>query len=442
MEYYSLTRLAHAPILPSSPSRQLLLTCGRSLGSLSTAGLALVQRLRLGKVMETTSADVSSNALSPWCDRGDLFIESSTSWLYTGAEGPPLICQEGALLDYWRNRALGPEGRSQHSQREQLLRERLAALMGLDSADVALMGNASEALNCVARSLDLQPGDNVVLNDLEYPSVIQPWLNMQRLGVEVRVAHHRDWTLSTETLASLVDARTKVIAVSHVSYLSGWRHDLRAIADVAQSVGAFVLVDATQSLGVVPVHGHEVDAVVASSYKWLLGGHGVGILGWNRDRHELPPPPAVGWRTVEDIFTADRFEAFQAHGDARRFEVGYPSYPAIYSLLASVEWLAGFPPEEVESHVSTLTARLLDGLLDRDLPVMTPADPHHRAGNVAFLCSQAESVAQALAARDIVCWAGDGRLRMSVHLFTGKADVERVLDALDDTVLAPLLDRS
>ena len=73
---------------------------------------------------------------------------------------------------------------------------------------------------------------------------------------------------------------------------------------------------------------------------------------------------------------------------------------------------------------------------------MTPADPHHRAGNVAFLCSQAESVAQALAARDIVCWAGDGRLRMSVHLFTGKADVERVLDALDDTVLAPLLDRS
>ena len=241
--------------------------------------------------METTSADVSSNALSPLCDRGDLFIESSTSWLYTGAEGPPLICQEGALLDYWRNRALGPEGRSQHSQREQLLRERLAALMGLDSADVALMGNASEALNCVARSLDLQPGDNVVLNDLEYPSVIQPWLNMQRLGVEVRVAHHRDWTLSTETLASLVDARTKVIAVSHVSYLSGWRHDLRAIADVAQSVGAFVLVDATQSLGVVPVHGHEVDAVVASSYKWLLGGHGVAIA-----TNFLPRQPWAGGR--------------------------------------------------------------------------------------------------------------------------------------------------
>jgi len=391
--------------------------------------------------VETTSSDVSSDALSPLCDRGDLLIASSTSWLYTGAEGPPLISQEEALLDYWRNRALGPEGRSQHAQREQLLRERLAVLMGLESADVALMGNASEALNSVARSLDLQPGDNVVLNDLEYPSVVQPWLNMQRLGVEVRVAHHQDWTVSTETLANLVDARTRVIAVSHVSYLSGWRHDLRAIADVAASVGAFVLVDATQSLGVVPVLGREVDAVVASSYKWLLGGHGVGILGWNRDRRELPPPPAVGWRTVEDIFTVDRFEAFRAHRDARRFEVGFPSYPAIYSLLASIQWLAGFPPEEVESHVSALTGHLLEGLLERDLPIMTPADPHHRAGNVAFRCSQGEAVARALSARDIVCWAGDGRLRMSVHLFTGKGDVEAVLDTLDDPALAPLLDR-
>lgn len=391
--------------------------------------------------METTSADVSSDALSPLCDRGDLLIASSTSWLYTGAEGPPLISQQEALLDYWRNRALGPEGRSQHAQREQLLRDRLAALMGLDSAHVALMGNASEALNSVARSLDLRPGDNVVLNDLEYPSVVQPWLNMQGLGVEVRVAHHRDWTVSTESLASLVDARTRVIAVSHVSYMSGWRHDLQAIADVAQSVGAFVLVDATQSLGVVPVPGQEVDAVVASSYKWLLGGHGVGILGWNRSRHELPPPPAVGWRTVEDIFTKDRFEAFQAHGDARRFEVGFPSYPAIYSLLASVEWLAGFPPEEVESHVSTLAGHLLDGLLERNLPVMTPSDPHRRAGNVAFRCSQGEAVAQALAARNIICWAGDGRLRMSVHLFTSIGDVDAALDALDDPALAPFLDR-
>jgi cysteine desulfurase/selenocysteine lyase len=396
----------------------------------------------LGKVVGSTSADVSSRTLSPMCDPGDLLVDSATSWLYTGAEGPPLISQESALADYWRNRALGPEGRSRHAEREQGLRIRLAALMGLDSSCVALMGNASEALNSVALSLDLQPGDNVVINDLEYPSVVQPWLNMQQHGVEVRVAHHRDWSVSAENLADHVDDRTRVIAVSHVSYMSGWRHDLSAVADVADSVGAFVLVDATQSLGVVPVPGHEVDAVVASSYKWLLGGHGVGILGWNRDRRELPSPPTVGWRTVEEIFTADRFSAFRAHRDARRFEVGFPSYPAIYSLFASVEWLAGFPSQKVESHVSALTGRLLDGLRERGLPTMTSIDPKHRAGNVAFRCSQGEAVVDALDARDILCWAGDGRLRMSVHLFNGIGDVEAALDALDDPEVAPLLERS
>lgn len=304
------------------------------------------------------------------------------------------------------------------------------------------MGNASEALNAVTRSLALQPGDNVVVNDLEYPSVVQPWLDLASQGIEVRLARHQDWTMPAELLADLVDSRTRAIAISHVSYMSGWRHDLTQVGSLAQTVGAFVLVDATQSLGVVPVPGDAVDAVVASSYKWLLGGHGVGILAWNRERHDLPSAPAVGWRTMQEIFTEDRFESFRVHDDARRFEVGFPSYPSVYGLLASVEWLGGFDPHGVEAHVGALTGYLIEGLGARGLRVMTPAEPRLRAGNVAFECREGEKVAEILAGHDILCWAGDGRVRFSIHLFSGIADVERALDALDEESAAPYLDRA
>lgn len=392
-------------------------------------------------MVETTSAKVSSPARQPLCDPGDLAVDSKVAWMYTGAEGPPLACQDSALRDYVRNRALGPQGRWEHSQREERLRGCIAEYVGLGRECIGLLGNASEAINSIVRSLGLEPGDNVVLNDLEYPSVVQPWLLLKERGVEVRIAHHVGWRVSEQSIEALVDERTKVIATSHVSYMSGWRHDLGAISAIADRVGAFVLVDATQSLGVVPVPGDAVDALVASSYKWLLGGHGVGILAWNRRRRPFPALRAVGWRTVADIFTPDRFESFSAHDDARRFEVGYPSFPSIYGLLASMEWLSGFSARQVESHVIALTDRLIRGLREREVPVMTPDDAEHRAGNVAFLCARGEEIAKALAARDILTWAGDGRLRLSVHLFNGEMDVDRALEALDDRTIARLLDR-
>jgi cysteine desulfurase/selenocysteine lyase len=361
----------------------------------------------------------------------DIPAIAGRTWLYTGAEGPPLAVQDDAMRRYLGNRALAENGRSEHAVVERRLRGRLANLFGLEEADVALVGNASEAMNLVAGSLGFTAGDNVVLNDLEYPSVVQPWLRLREAGVEVRVARHVDWQLPADSIAALVDDRTRALVVSHVSYHSGWRHDLSALSAAAERVGALFVVDATQSLGVVPVPATLADVVISSSYKWLLGGHGLGVLAWNRERRPLPEPPGVGWRSVPDLFSTDRFERYELHEDARRFEVGFPSFPTIYQLEAALAWLQQFDAAAVRDHVLALSGRLVGELADRGWRLLTSADPDRRAGNVAVATAHGAELAAALAENEVHCWGGDGRLRASVHLFNGDLDVDCFLTTLD-----------
>lgn len=369
--------------------------------------------------------------LLPMAGAGQIPVLADCTWLYTGAEGPPLAAQGEALAAYLANRALASAGRDAHAEVEARLRRRIAGMLGYDAGDIALVSNAGEAMNLVAQSIEMRPGDNVVLNDLEFPSVVQPWLRLAGEGIDIRVARHAGRALQAADIVSLLDGRTRVVAFSHVSYQSGWRHDVAALSEAAAKIGALVLMDATQSLGALPVPADRADVVVCSSYKWLLGGHGLGILAWNRARRPLPEPPSVGWRSVADTFTPDRFERYRLHDDARRFEIGFPSYPSVYALDKSVAWLGEFDADTVRDHILTLSGRLVDELAGRGFELLTPADPARRSGNVSFRAARGAELAEYLAAEGIHCWGGDGRLRASVHLFNGDDDIDRLLAALD-----------
>ncbi len=370
--------------------------------------------------------------LLPMATAAEIPALANCTWLYTGAEGPPLAAQAEALARYLANRALASAGRDAHAEVEARLRWRLSAMLGYDVADIALVSNASEAMNLVAHSLELQTGDNVVVNDLEFPSVVQPWLRLASQGIEVRVARHSGTDLNAADIVSLLDDRTRVLAFSHVSYQSGLRQDVAALSAAAAESGALVLLDATQSLGALPVPADLADVVVCSSYKWLLGGHGLGILAWNRARRLFAEPPSVGWRSVADTFAPDRYQRYHLHDDARRFEIGFPSYPTIYALDASVAWLSKFDADAVRDHILALSGRLVAELAGRGYELLTPAEPARRSGNVSVRAARGAELAGYLAAQGIHCWGGDGRIRASVHLFNGDDDVDRLLAALDD----------
>ncbi len=248
--------------------------------------------------------------------------------LYSGAEGPALHAHRDAALRYLDDKSGGDAGRQRSEAELDRVRVLMAQLLGGDPDAVAVLGNASDAIHRLAGSIPFQAGDNVVTTDLEFPSAVLTALALRRLGVELRIVEtHRDGALETDDFARLIDDRTALVIASHSSYINGSRIDAEAIHALARAAGAAFVLDATQSLGVIPVEAAHADAVVSSSYKWLLGPHGLGFLHVTRPEAFPIVPDAAGWRSVDDLFAADRFETIHLFPTARRFEARLPELP-------------------------------------------------------------------------------------------------------------------
>jgi selenocysteine lyase/cysteine desulfurase len=353
------------------------------------------------------------------------------AYLYTGAHAPALRRVTEAIARAHEAQSLGPGGRDVLFGAEVEARAKLAAMVGRATADVGLLGDASTAWNAIARGLAWEPGDNVVLNEYEHPSVVLPFLRLKEDGLEVRVVRRGpDWDIPADAIAAACDVRTRAIAVSHVGYVTGLRHDLAELAAIADRHGIPLLVDASHALGVVPVEAEHAAIVVSASYKWLLGPYGVGIVIWNRDRLPGFRPGLVGWRSTTEIFTDDRFERVNVSDDARRFQLGAPSLSGIAGLSAALSELEALDPAAVERHALALSARAIAALEDAGLEVTTPRDPARRAGNVAFLHSDGERVAARMAELGVPVWGGDGRIRASFHVLNDGDAPAALVDAL------------
>jgi selenocysteine lyase/cysteine desulfurase len=363
--------------------------------------------------------------------KNDFFGLDETTWLFTGAESPLHKGVHAAVNEYLQQRTRGPQGRVFNAQIEESCREKFAQLLGGNVHDIALLSNASEAISTIILALRLQPGENIVLHDLEYPSAVLSALSLQETGVEMRMAKHHNWSIPNHELLSLVDDRTRLVITSHVSYVSGTRFDYKALYEKLRGTNALLMLDATQSLGVVPVELGGADFVVSSTYKWLLGLHGAGVLAINPRRTQSLAPLATGWRSVENVFSPRRFELVERHADARRFELGYPSFATVAALNFSLGVLQTAGIENIERHVLALGKKLIAGLRKLDLQVMTPDEKNQRAGNIAFVCERGEDVARQLENAGILCWGGDGRLRCSIHGFNDETDIERALNEIE-----------
>jgi cysteine desulfurase/selenocysteine lyase len=311
-----------------------------------------------------------------------------------------------------------------------------ARLLGAPPEDVAVVTHATEALCQLAWWLKPGEGDNVVSADLEFPSVTYPWLRLARdTGVEVRLASALSdpASFSVDTLAAAVDRRTAAICVSHVQYGTGHRLDPAGLVELARSVDATLVLDVTQSAGVVPLDAPALgaDALVTSGYKWLCSAPGAGICYLRPELWERLDPPFVGWKSTEDAIAFDATTIPLARS-ARRLEYSTPAYAAGAALTAAVDYLLDLGVENVLEHDLTLAAELRDGLERLGAEVLTPVEDDRRAGIVIarFPGREGPEVASALAEATVIVSPRLGAVRFSCHHFNDSSDVERALVAL------------
>ena len=325
---------------------------------------------------------------------------------------------------------------------EQVTRVKASAarLIGAAGPDeIAFVANTSTGLNLVARGLDWQPGDQVVITNVEYPANRYPWEDLKRLGVElVEVAQRADGRVAVEDVLAAMTDRTRVVSISHIQYGSGFRIDLRPLSQAVHRVGGYLCVDAIQSVGVMPVdvEAMGIDFLAADGHKWLLSPEGCGIFYCRRERLELLHPAVVGWLNMVDSSNYGDYR-FQFESSAKRFEPGSYNIPSILALGASLTLLQDIGMEHVWSKVEQLTSRLCQGLTERQYQVFSPRQESERSGIIVFSPPARDrqtpppaSIVADLAKRGIVIVIREGRLRASPHFYNTPEQIDTLLAEL------------
>ena len=346
--------------------------------------------------------------------------------LATGGEPPLLKVHRNAFERFAEDKAGGFSGYHRHWVVIDQVRAGIARLTGLEPGDIALLGNASEAIMRVVSSIDWQPGDNVVAPALDYASGRYALASLKAKGVELRLVPAVGWALDTDHLLAACDQRTRLVYISQVNALTGQHADMATIGAALRDAPTALMVDVSHALGAVPVVGDQADFTVGCCYKFTLGIH-EGLLAWNRRRWPDFVPAGAGWASATAGANPGEFHY---KDDASRAEFGNPGHLGAYLQRESLAYLDSYGIAAIAAHLRALSGRMIEGMTALGLEVMTPTEPDARAGNAAFVRLDTQPVVRAAEKDGIFIWGDNGRIRASAHLFTTGEDIEIFLDRL------------
>jgi cysteine desulfurase / selenocysteine lyase len=339
-------------------------------------------------------------------------------------------------------------------------RDKVAAFLNAPSRDeVIFTKNASEALNLVANTLawatgplQIGPGDEVLITEMEHHSNIVPWqLLTERKGATLRwFGITDDGRLDTSNIDDLITERTKVVSLTWVSNMLGTVNPVAEIARRAHEVGALVVVDAAQAVPQMPVDVGSMDAdcrpdfLVFTGHK-VTGPTGIGVLWGRRAVLEQLPPFLGGGEMIATVSMERSTYADIPH----KFEAGTPPIVEAVGLGAAVDYLASLGMKNVRAHEEAITRYALEGLSSvSGLTVLGPQDASLRGGAIAFEIDgiHPHDVSQVLDSRGIAVRAGhhcakpahkrfgvQSSTRMSSYLYTTPAEIDALVEGLEYT---------
>jgi selenocysteine lyase/cysteine desulfurase len=314
-------------------------------------------------------------------------------------------------------------------------RENVAALVGGVPNQVAFVGNLGDAMGLCAAGIDWRPGDNVVIPRDEFPSVVYAFLNLQDRGVTVRLVEkdERGFT-DLNRIAAAIDGRTRAMVISHVEFMDGFRNDLAAIGRLCRERGVLSIVDATQSMGALPidVQAAGIDVLAAHGYKWLMASYGFGPIHFSERALAEIRPVFVGRSSVNKGFEDLDYALDWREGALRYQTGGIPWFP-LAAFNASAELIRAANPADTEKHTLALTDRVLAEAEQRGYAITSCLDRPRRSQIVSFSTGShdgdAAVVAHLLTQNVAVSLRGRG-VRISPYFYNNDEDVDRLIAAL------------
>ena len=326
-------------------------------------------------------------------------------------------------------------------------RARIARFLGADHGEVAVVRGVSEAFAHVMRSIDWQPGDELILSDDEESALLVPAIQVRdERGVRLRFLHAMsgDADAIVGQADQLLGSATRLFAFSHVTTDIGARLPAARLCRLAEERGVPTFVDLAHSAGAIEIDLHAMQPSYAGalSYKWMMAPYAAGALYVRADRLESTPVVFAGGRSDA---TFDRAGArMQLHADTRRFEYGPWGWPLVHAWAASIDYLSDIGCDVINARTQRLGTRLKTALLpDERVRLFTPLEPERSANLVAFGVAgwHGRDLKRYLRERDGIVVRSldhvpDG-VRASVAFFTSEDEVDRLVEAISSLPAMP-----
>lgn len=385
----------------------------------------------------TTSHDISAI-------RAQFPVLANAIYLNTGWSGPSPARVVDRVVNWLRWEAeqgpTSPPVMARFTQIATGIRNEVSEIFGATPDEIAIVDNTTEGINIVLNGLRWEEGDEVITCNLEHPSILVPLYYLRdRRNVGLHIVQ-LDFTDSVDTIiekfAARITSRTRLIAISHISFSTGLRLPIERIIELAHDHGAEVLIDGAQSIGQIQVNFHDlgVDYYAFTGHKWLLGPEGAGALFIRRDRLETLMPAKL-WATAALRF--DMAGSYEPRVDSPiKFELTTMSYAVMEGFREALAQYNEIGPAFIEERTRFLGLKLHAALADIDgVTVISPADPALATGLVCFFVAgrTPKEICDALWERGkIVCRTVEwpGIVRAACHYYTDDGDLQALVEQI------------
>ncbi len=309
------------------------------------------------------------------------------------------------------------------------IRAAAAKMINASPGEIALVKNTSEGIATVAMGMNWQRGDIVVIFEEEFPANLYPWQRLEAKGVQIRRLSIFDDLDAIDKAAT----NARLLAISYVQYLSGYRVDLEKIGDICHRRGCFFFVDAIQGMGAFPidVERSHIDALSADGHKWLLGPEGCGVLYIRRDRQDEIDPVEFGWTNVAKY--ADYSSRDMAlRQDAGRYECGTLNTIGCFGLKAAFDLLLEAGIENVSTAVQSLGDQIWNGAGELGYEALGRRNSQTGAGIVSIRKPGVEShfIVSQLRDAGFLAAPRQGWVRIAPHFYISPDEIDALLRTL------------
>ncbi len=314
-------------------------------------------------------------------------------------------------------------------------KNKLGKLLNASPDRIAWIDNVSNGISNLVQGLDWRTGDQIIINDIEFPSNVYPFLNLKQYGVEINFVKSRSGIVDIEDIEKVVTPRTKLISISMVQFLSGYRADIDSIGKLCKKKNIIFCVDVIQAAGAVQINVEKsnIDFLCGGTHKWLMSSQGLSYLFITEELQSRINQKNVGWTSVENAWNLLDYD-LALKPTADRFQAGTINALGVAIFDAALNLYEEFRIENCELGILENSNYFIEKLSEIGIDSLLKNVPNkNRAGIVTFKHDNSKQIFDQLEKKKIYCAVREGMIRFSPHFYNTFDEIDQVTEILNET---------